>query len=320
MHKSIFFIISFIFLSLQNQAQSDKLSEGIALFEQAQKEEAKAIFSELLTEQPGNDQVIYYMGRIIYEEGDYDAAVVHFQQAIELNKKSEYYSWLGATYGTIAQKSSIFKQVGYAKKIRVAFEEAVKLDGSNIDARYNLVRYYIQAPGFMGGSMEKAGIQAREIKKLNPVLGIIVDAEMQIQDGEDELAEQTYKMGIAEHPEETNLLYQLASFYEKNKNYEAAVISYEKIPAMDSSRLDAWYSIGRIGAIHGVQLTKAEASLKIYLNGNPEGKLPPPAWAHYRLGMVYENMKNDTMARKEYETALGLDPKLEEAQEALEDL
>ena len=49
-------------------------------------------------------------------------------------------------------------------------------------------------------------------------------------------------------------------------------------------------------------------------------KLPTEAHARWRLGMIYEHQGRKDLARREYESALKLDPELEQAQEALENL
>ncbi len=75
-----------------------------------------------------------------------------------------------------------------------------------------------------------------------------------------------------------------------------------------------------MGALYKTNLDKAEACLKEYLKTEPSKTNPSHASAHWRLGMVYENKGKKDLARKEYESALALDPKHKEAKKALSNL
>lgn len=57
------------------------------------------------------------------------------------------------------------------RRSRTEFEKAAELDPKSVDARHGLIEYYSQAPGFMGGSIEKAKEQAHEIEKIDPMRG-----------------------------------------------------------------------------------------------------------------------------------------------------
>ena len=69
------------------------------------------------------------------------------------------------------QHASKLKQPFMARRIKSEFEKAVELDPTSIDGRHGLIQFYSQAPGVMGGSIDKAKEQAREIEKLNAMRG-----------------------------------------------------------------------------------------------------------------------------------------------------
>ena len=48
-------------------------------------------------------------------------------------------------------------------KIGDELEETIRLDPAELDARVDLVRFYMMAPRMVGGSAKKARLQAREI-------------------------------------------------------------------------------------------------------------------------------------------------------------
>ena len=111
-----------------SEIEDDLLSEGIDLFEKEDYKPARAIFEELVERQPEN---------------------------------SNFHLWLGRCYGRIAEKTDWLNAMSMAKKTRKAFEKSVELDANNIDALEDLMEYYQDAPGFLGGSKKKA----REIQE-----------------------------------------------------------------------------------------------------------------------------------------------------------
>src|SRR6266511_505012 len=103
-------------------------------------------------------------GRTALRLGDPDKAVEVFEQLVKMTpNSSEAHLLLGEAYGRQARQASMFRAPGLASKTRTEFETAVKLDPNNIEARSALIDYYVMAPGFMGGSYEKAFEQAQEI-------------------------------------------------------------------------------------------------------------------------------------------------------------
>ena len=54
-----------------------------------------------------------------------------------------------------------------ARKVKKQLETAVALNPDNLDARSDLLDYYLQAPPLVGGDAAKARAQAQEITKRN---------------------------------------------------------------------------------------------------------------------------------------------------------
>jgi len=80
---------------------------------------------------------------------------------------------------------------------------------------------------------------------------------------------------------------------------------------------EALYEIGRIAALSGTDLDRGEASLRRYLESTPKGDAPSLAEAHVRLAEIGEHRGDRAAARREYQTAIELDPGLAGARQAL---
>ena len=147
----------------------DSLTEGIRLFQDGQLVKARQFFETLHTQQPTNRNVTFYIGRIAFEEKKYEHAIEWLKQSIdEAPCNADQALWLGRAYGYHAQQVNIFRKPFLAKKVQEHFEKAVACDPSHVAARWDLMEYYLRAPGFLGGSTEKAKEQATRIRQFDP--------------------------------------------------------------------------------------------------------------------------------------------------------
>jgi len=136
------------------------------------------------------------------EKNEADQAVYFGERAVQLDEKNtEYHLRLGQAYGLKARQVNIFKKFFYAKKCLAEWEKAVELDGRNAEARFMLVEYYLQAPAIAGGSKKKAGEQAEEIIKMDPVRGHLALARIHEAGKDPAKAEFEYKKVLELDPQ-----------------------------------------------------------------------------------------------------------------------
>jgi tetratricopeptide (TPR) repeat protein len=114
-----------------------------------------------------DDDDPFLLGRDYYFAGDYEAAINTFSEATATSPEiSTYHLWLGRSYGQLAKKSGIFKAYSLSHKAREALERAVELDQNNTEALADLMKFYEQAPAFLGGGQEKAGEIRKRLEEL----------------------------------------------------------------------------------------------------------------------------------------------------------
>src|SRR5579871_2873860 len=112
------------------------------------------------------------MGRDHYMLGDYKKATESLEKAVAADPtNSEYELWLGRAFGRRAETASPLFAAPHANKARQHFERSVQLDSRNLEALSDLFEYYLQAPGFMGGGLDKASGIANRMAAINPVEG-----------------------------------------------------------------------------------------------------------------------------------------------------
>ena len=124
---------------------------------------------EILQALDERDAAVYaLLGKACFMQGQYKQAVAYLEKAVGQDSlNSEYYDWLGRAYGRLAEGSSFLSALGYARKTVRAFERAVELDPSNLEALSDVFEYYLQAPGMVGGGLDKAENIARRFAGLN---------------------------------------------------------------------------------------------------------------------------------------------------------
>jgi tetratricopeptide (TPR) repeat protein len=350
MRKIINVLVLFFLATSFSLAQT--FENAVIQFESREYSAAKDSFLSLVVSEKNNSELYYYMGRIAFEGNEFKDAIKQFEKAIELNSyNSDYYMWLGHSFGRRTMGASIFKQAGYARKCRKNYEKAIKLNPSNIEARESLLQYYLQAPRIVGGGRDKAEFQANEINKIDEISGISAWGKIFSYYQETEKAVNHFTSAIQNHPEEMIPYYGLINLYynmgdyskaadiaiqqleindttaaihynlgnaqQRSGMYEQALDSYYKTLELDENYNQAFYQIGRLAAISGMYLDIGKKNLNIFISLSTKVGDSWLAWAYYRLGAIEEHLNSKVNAISSYEQALKFNKDFDEAKKAL---
>lgn len=292
------------------------IEKGKTLYESKKYNEAQKLLKAVSEKSAGYAAAQYYLGRVSFDKKEYDDAADYFKEAAEADpKQADYFDWLGNTYATIAQNANMIKQGILAPKMKKAWERAIELDAKNVGARTSLIQYYLQAPGFMGGSVDKAKEVAKQIVSIDAAeghvqLGSIYASEKKIAEAEKEFQE-AVKIN-------DEYVAALANFYTNQKKYEKAFTLFEEALKKNPDDFVSIYQLGKTAAVSGQRLDRGEECLKKYLTHTPTSNEPSHAGANMRLAQIKEKRGNKAEAKKLFETALKLDGNLKEAKEGLE--
>ena len=307
-------VLTSILLPAPLLAQS--VEQGIQLFEARKYPDARAV---LLPHGEGDARAAYYLGRIEMGSDDAGKAAEWFERAVKLNPKSAvYYDWLGRAYGTQARGASIFRLPGLARKTKSAFETALALDHDNLDVRDDLIAYYTQAPGFAGGSKEKAREMLLEIKKRNAYRGSLAAASLCVGEKDIACAERELTGAVTTYPDSAAVYALLAAFYANQKQFDKAFTVLDERLRTKPNEVTTLYQVGRTASLSGQNLDRGEMALKTLLaRPTTTERGPAPTSIHYRLGSIYEKKGAPDLAREEYRAVLKLNPRHQDAQKAL---
>src|ERR1017187_7496094 len=216
------------------------------------------------------------IGQAYFMTAEYKQATDAFEKAVGLEpRNSEYVHWLGKAWGRRAESSSIFTAPGYASKARQLFERSVMLDTSNLEALNDLFDYYMEAPGFLGGGLNRAEALAQRIGALNEAEGHYAMAQLLDRRKEFDQAEQQLRRAFELAPRQVGRSIDLAKYLSKLgrvQESEAAFAQAEKI-APDNPRI--LYERARTYIRDNRNLAQARELLKKYLNSPLTPNDPP---------------------------------------------
>lgn len=141
--------------------------------------------------------------RIQYTLGKWDAALTACEQAVRLDPgNSDNHMWLGRALGEKANQASFISAFSIGKRVLAEFQRAAQLDPRNGEALSDLGEFYIEAPGVVGGGLDKAESVAEELDRTDPVRAWLLRAGIAQHTSNYAAAEDDLKeaLSVSRHP------------------------------------------------------------------------------------------------------------------------
>jgi len=223
------------------------------------------------------DAAVYdLIGRNLYMQGEFKKASEAFEKGLAADPENSTMAlWLARAYGRRAETSSPFTAPGYASKARQCFERSVQLNPRNLEALSDLFEYYMEAPGFLGGGLDKAQALVPKMEVVNEAEGQWAQAKLAEKHKQYSSAEEHLRRAIEVAPQQVGRFIELARFLAKQGRYQEADESFaraEKIapnnPRLMYARADSYIKSGR-------NLEVAKDLLQRYLRSTLSPDDPP---------------------------------------------
>ena len=338
-------------LALPNGAHADEITQ---LMERGHWKEARAAVETLARSRPGDARTLYLTSRVKVAFNQTEEALALAEKASALEPgNAEYHCQVSQVCGSLTQGAGKLKAFSLARRVRKEAEQALALDPGHLDAKEVLIDFYSIAPGLVGGDNKKAAGLAAEMVRAAPARGLLAQAQLALRAKNEARAESLCLRAITADPSSYDAHMALARFYtsesrkqwdQAEKHARAAVgVDPERIGAYSGlaglfAHLERWndldaalteaerkvpdnlaphYQAARILLNDGRELGRAERYLRRYLTRDPEGAAPSWAHAHWRLGLVLDKQGRKPEAIAELETALKLNPELDQAKKDL---
>ncbi len=205
-------------------------------------------------------------GRCRYMLGDFKPATDLFEKAVRLEPaSSDHYLWLGRAWGRRAETSVFFMAIKYAANARQNFEQAVQLDPGNKDAVDDLFSYYLSAPGFLGGGIDRALRLSDVIHRNDPVEYHWALAQIAIERRQYDLAEGQLKKAVDLAPRQVSRLVELARFLAGQGRIGESEAAFDRAARIDPGDKKLLFGRAETYVKSGRNLGTARQLLEAYL-------------------------------------------------------
>jgi tetratricopeptide (TPR) repeat protein len=290
-------------------------------------------------------ETFYLKATIKQAQGELDAAEKFAQQAVAANPKdADYHYRLSDITGEKAQNASVFHQIGLGRTFKKECDTALAINPNHLKALFNMMQFYLHAPGVIGGDKAKASTMADQIAKLDPVSGVQAHLEIARLQKQDDKVSEIVRNAVAMKAETFDAHMMVANFQagQKEPRFDDALPHAREAMRMHPDRVGPHSLIASIQArqqkwaeldatlaqaekdvpdnlfpyfragnalLNGKSdLPRAERYFRKYLTAEPELHFPSASAAHWRLGLVLEQAGRKQEAIGEWQTAVKLDP------------
>lgn len=245
-------------------AAAPTLEEASKLYQRTDYEGSLAVLAQLPDK---SARVFALTGQNQFMLGDYKKASESYQQSVQLEPgNSAYENALGKAYGKRAETASPFTAAGLAAKARQHFERAVTLDSHNKEALNDLFEYYMEAPGFLGGGLDKAGQLAAHIATLDSAEGLWAQARIAERRKDYGKAEEQLRRAMQAAPSQVGRALDLARFLSKQGRIEESEQTFRAAERIAPNNPRLLYVRAETYIKSGRNIDTARVLLKRYLS------------------------------------------------------
>ncbi|MCL5743312.1 MAG: hypothetical protein M1541_05190, partial [Acidobacteria bacterium] len=230
----------------------------------------------LLPQKDKDAATLHLIGKNYYMMGDFKKATEYMERAALAEPgNSAYFHWLGRAYGRRAETSTPFTAPVYASRARQNFEKAVQLNPGNAEALNDLFEYYLEAPGFLGGGLDKASKAAEQITRLDPIEGHYAQAKLAEKRKEYGTAEEQLRRAVELAPNKVGRVIDLAKFLAKQGRFQESDQTFARAEQIAPNSPKVLFNRAETYIQTGRNLSTARELLKRYLTAQLTPDDPP---------------------------------------------
>jgi tetratricopeptide (TPR) repeat protein len=315
-------VIATAAIAAANLKQEAGFEAGRRAYEASDYTKAILALQAAAAEEPRNGDVQLLLAKSYLELQEHDPAIRSAEKAVAIDpQNSIYHEWLGRAYGEKADHAGWFSAMSLARKTRKEFERAVQLDAKNYSARQALIEYDCSAPPIVGGGVEKALPQIKELAEMDAAEGHFAAGNCRRQKKDFAVADDEFTKALESDPKSAGLIYDIGDYAVKRNQPERLIAVAEAGERLAPGDPRGKFYRGVALVLKKENPEAAERLLREYASRAPTRTgYPRPAAAHAWLGRLLEEQSRIEDAVKEFESALKLDPRNKMVQEALKRL
>jgi tetratricopeptide (TPR) repeat protein len=241
-----------------------------------QRTEYRQSLSILLSLRPGDAPTLQLIGQNYFMLGEYKKATEVLEKAVVLEPdNAECLHWLGRAFGRRAETGSPFTAPGYASKARQMFEKAVALDPSSKEATGDLLDFYLEAPGFLGGGVRQAQELVARIAQTDPAEGHYAQALLDDKRKQYDDAEQHLRRAVELAPRQAGRVLELAKYVAKRGRVKESEALFDQAMQMAPNSPKMLFERAATYIKEGRNLENARELLERYIRSPLTPNDPP---------------------------------------------
>lgn len=284
------------------------LEDAIRLYEKGEYKQAVTALAQLKSTSPDDPDVRLWLGKAYLKTRDWDASVRELEQAVQLQPSAKNHLWLGRAYGGKASHVTFFSAPGWARRVLKEFEIARKLAPEDLDVRFDLLEYYLEAPGFLGGGKDKASNEAQFIAKQDPRRGYLARSTILSKDKKWDLVKKELIQATIQFPNDAAAFKDLADFLLGRQDYRGALQAAKRALALDGALKGGWLVAAAASVLLRTDLDESERILRGLASGPLTDEDPAFEDVYYWLGECYLAKDDKTRAQEAFRKALVFKP------------
>jgi Flp pilus assembly protein TadD len=254
-------------------ASPDVVGRASALYQRTEYESSL----QVLAEDPTPDATGFVLsGKNYFMLGEYKKATEFFEKALALApNNSDYELWLGRAWGRRAETGGWLTAGVHASKARQCFEKAVALDPHNREAKNDLFDFYLNAPGFLGGGLEKAEAIAKSIATERPPESEFELAQLAERRKDYAAAEAHLRRAMELAPNETGRIVDVARFVAKRGRLAESDQLFAQARKLAPDKPTVAFAQARVDIENNRNIDQARSLLQGYLHASLTPDDPP---------------------------------------------
>ena len=221
---------------------------------------------------------------MLFRSGDFKKATESLEKAAAINPAdSMLQTWLGRAWGRRAETAFPLAAIGYATKTREAFEHAVQLDPVNAEALGDLFDFYMEAPGMIGGGMEKAENLLPRYARYDPLGYYVAKARIDEKRQQYGSAEASLRRAVQTAPPRISIVLTLAQFLARHGRTEESDNVFRQAAEVAPESPRIFYAKAESYIRTGRNMEQARELLQKYLAAKNLTPEDPPRWEAQKL-------------------------------------
>ncbi len=308
-------LVLLLVLSFSPGASGESLEDAIKLYNKGQFRQAIHLLEQLRGTSPNDSDVRLWLGKSYLKSRNWDSAVKEMEKTVELRSDVQNHLWLGRACGAKAEHSFFVTALRVAPRVGKEFETASKLSPENLDVRFDLLDFYLNAPGPLGGGRDKANAEAQFIAKLDPKKGYTARAQILSKDKKWDLAKKELTQATIDYPNDASAFKDLADYLLDRRDFRGALECAQKAFALNKESKQSRLILAAATVELGTNLDTPQKILSDLASGSLTDNDPSFEEVYYWLGRSYLAGGDKAKAREAFESALTFNPDYERAKE-----